>query len=189
MARDFNVAEFKSALQYGGARNTLFSIQLIPPPGLARLASQLVKVPLMARAGSIPESNLGLIPVPYFGRTVKIAGDRTFQPWEVTIINDEDFALRNALEDWSNSINQMRGNVRLVDAANLSYKANATVTQYSKTGDTLRTYQFEGLYPATVQGIDLAWNQTDTLEEFRVTFEYDEWTVKPGATGTPGDQG
>ncbi len=189
MSRDFNVSEFKSALQYGGARNTLFSIQLIPPPGLARLSAQLTTIPLLARAAAIPESNLGLIPVPYFGRTVKIAGDRTFQPWEVTIINDEDFALRNALEDWSNSINQMRGNVRLGDAANLSYKANANVTQYSKTGETLRTYSFEGLYPATVFGIDLAWNQVDTIEEFRVSFEYDEWTVVDGATGTPGNQG
>jgi hypothetical protein len=189
MARNFSVTEFKSNLQFGGARSTLFQVQLTAPPQLG-LNIDLQKVPFLARAANIPASNIGLIPLPYFGRVVKMAGDRTFDSWTVTVINDEDFKIRNALETWSNSINQLRGNTRLGSAANLSYKAQAQVTHYSKTGDTLRTYNFEGLYPANISTIDLNWQNTDSIEEFQVTFEYDNWVVAPGgATGGPGNQG
>lgn len=188
MARSFSVAQFKSNLQFGGARNTLFQVQLTAPPRLG-LDLDLQKVPFLVKSANIPASNLGLIPVPYFGRIVKMAGDRTFDAWNVTVINDEDFRIRNALETWSNAINQLRGNTRLVSAENLTYKAQATVTQYSKTGETLRTYTFEGLYPAQISAIDLNWASTDQIEDFQVTFEYDNWTVVPGTTGTPGNQG
>lgn len=189
MARSFSVAEFKSNLQFGGARPTLFQVQISPPAQLG-LNLDLNKAPFLVRAAAIPASNIGLIPIPYFGRIVKMAGDRVFDPWTVTVINDEDFKIRNALETWSNSINQLRGNTRLGSAANLSYKATAQVTQYSKTGNKLRTYNFEGLYPATISTIDLGWQATDQIEEFTVTFEYDNWVVDTGsATGTPGNQG
>jgi len=189
MARNFSVTEFKSNLQFGGARSTLFQVQLTAPPQLG-LNIDLQKVPFLARSAQIPSSNLGLISVPFFGRIVKMAGDRTFDSWTVTVINDEDFKIRNALETWSNSINNMRGNTRLGSAANLNYKAQAQVTQYSKTGNTLRTYNFEGLYPANISAIDLNWQNTDSIEEFQVTFEYDNWVVAPGgATGSIGIQG
>lgn len=189
MARSFSVAEFKSNLQFGGARSTLFQVQLTAPSQLG-INLDLQKAPFLARAAALPASTLGLISVPYFGRAVKMAGDRTFEPWTVTIINDEDFKIRNALETWSNSINNLRGNTRLGSAANLNYKATAQVTQYSKTGQTLRTYNFEGLYPSQISAIDLGWQNTDTIEEFTVTFEYDNWVVAPGGvTGTPGNQG
>jgi len=187
MARNFSVTEFKSNLQFGGARSTLFQVQLTQPAGLGL---NLQKAPFLVRSAQIPSSNLGIIPVPFFGRVVKMAGDRTFDSWTVTIINDEDFAIRNALETWSNSINNMRGNVRLGSAANLSYKAQAQVTQYSKTGETLRTYNFEGLYPQNISAIDLNWQNTDSIEEFQVTFEYDNWVLAPGGTtGSVGNQG
>ena len=178
MARNFSVAEFKANLQKGGARSTLFQVQLTAPNALG-VQIDLNKVPFLARAAQIPASNVGLIPIPYFGRTVKMAGDRTFEPWTVTIINDEDFAIRNALEAWSNSINNMRGNTRLGTAQNLSYKATASVTQYSKNGDILRVYNFEGLYPQNISAIDLSWSNVDQIEEFQVTFEYDNWVVVP----------
>ena len=187
MARNFSVTEFKSNLQFGGARSTLFQVQLTQPTGLNL---NLQKAPFLVRSAQIPSSNLGIIPIPFFGRVVKMAGDRTFEAWTVTIINDEDFAIRNALETWSNSINNMRGNVRLGSAANLSYKAQAQFTQYSKTGETLRTYNFEGLYPANISAIDLNWQNTDSIEEFQVTFEYDNWVLAPGGTtGSVGNQG
>jgi hypothetical protein len=188
MARSFSVAEFKSNLQFGGARSTLFQVQISPPPQIG-LGLDLRKAPFLIRAAAIPASNLGLISIPYFGRAVKMGGDRTFDPWTVTVINDEDFKIRNALETWSNSINNMRGNIRLGSAANLTYKATAQVTQYSKTGETLRTYNFEGLYPELISPIDLGWQNTDTIEEFTVTFQYDNWVVAPGVTGRPGNQG
>jgi len=178
MAKNFSVADFKANLQNGGARSTLFQVQLTAPNALG-VQIDLNKVPFLARAAQIPASNVGLIPIPYFGRVVKMAGDHTFEPWIITVINDEDFAIRNALETWSNSINNMRGNTRLGSAVNLTYKATASVTQYSKTGDILRVYNFEGLYPQNISAIDLNWQNTDSIEEFQVTFEYDNWVVVP----------
>lgn len=187
--KSFSVSNFKANLPFGGARNTLFSVQITAPPQLG-LGLDLQKAPFLIKAASIPASNLGLIGVPYFGRVVKIAGDRSFDSWQVNVINDEDFKIRNALEAWSNSINNMRGNIRLGSAANLSYKANATVTQYSKTGDVLRVYKFEGLFPATISEIGLNWGDRDSIEDFGVTFEYDNWVVDAsGNTGVPGNQG
>jgi hypothetical protein len=179
MARNFSVSEFKSNLTNGGARSTLFQVQLTAPQGLPG-SLDLRKAPFLIKAAQLPASNLGLISVPFFGRAVKMAGDRTFDPWTVTIINDEDFAVRASLESWSNSINSMRGNVRSTSSANLTYKANASVTQYSKTGEILRVYKFEGLYPANISAIDLAWANENQIEEFQVQFEYDNWVLDTG---------
>ena len=98
-----------------------------------------------------------------------------------TIINDEDFAIRNAMEAWSNFINSHDSNSRGLPQ---QYKSTASVTQYSKDGSPLRTYIFEGLFPTTIDGIALDWSQQDTIEEFGVTFQYDLWRVE-GITGVP----
>jgi hypothetical protein len=187
MAKDFSVTSFKSNLTFGGARATLFSVQLVAPPGVPGL--DLIKAPMLIRAASIPASVEATIPVSYFGRELKLPGDRTFQPWQTTVINDEDFQIRNALETWSNAINQYRGNKRIVRG--LGFKANATVTQYAKTGETLRTYKFEGLYPSVIGDIGLNWDSTNAVEEFQVTFEYDNWVLDSAGTttGSIGDQG
>ena len=188
MARSFSVSDFKSNLQFGGARQTLFQCQINAPAGIPGLDFR--KAPFLVKSASIPESYLGTINVPYFGRVVKMGGDRSFQPWQVTVINDEDFKIRNGLEAWSNSINNMRGNIRLSGASVLSYKATATVTQYGKTGDILRTYNFEGLYPQDIAAINLGWDQQNLIEEFNVTFDYDNWVLAPQSpTGSIGNQG
>ena len=178
----FNVNEIRSQLTLGGARNTLFQVQIQNPAnGVAD-----IKIPFMVRAAQIPSSDLGIIEVPYFCRKIKLAGDRTFAEWTVTVINDEDFLIRNAMEQWSNQINSLRGNLRTFGAASPSlYKANAQVTQYSKTGVPIRTYTFNGIFPQTIAPIDLDWNATDQIEEFTVTFQYDWWEVS-GATGNAG---
>ena len=145
-----------------------------------------LKLPFMCRAAQMPASTLGTIEVPYFGRKVKIAGDRTFAEWTITIMNDEDMIIRNAMEQWSNSINSHLGNLRsFATASPALYKANASVVHYGKTGLPLRTYTFNGLFPTEVSPIDLDWNTTDTLEEFTVTFQYDHWEVN-GITGNAG---
>lgn len=172
----FSINEFKSQLVGGGARSTLFQVQITNPIlGVADF-----KIPFMIKAASIPESNVGTIQVPYFGRMVKYGGDRTFGQWQVNIINDEDFAVRNAMEAWSNAINSHITNFR---SAPFDYKAQAQVTQYGKDGTVLREYTFEGLFPTAISGIDLAWANQDQIEEFGVTFEYDVWRVSGGVTG------
>jgi hypothetical protein len=172
----FSINEFKSQLVGGGARSSLFQVQITNPIlGVADF-----KVPFMVKTAAIPESSTGVIPVPYFGRIIKYGGDRTFGAWTVTIINDEDFAVRNAMEAWSNAINSHITNFR---SSPFDYKAQAQVTQYGKDGSVLREYTFEGLFPISISTIDLQWQAQDQIEEFGVTFEYDLWRISGGVTG------
>jgi len=173
----FNINEFKSQLTGGGARPSLFQVQILNP--VAPEAD--FKVPFMVRSAGIPASNVGAFQVPYFGRNIKYAGDRTFDDWSVTVINDEDFAIRNSLEAWSNAINSHDGNLRSLPQ---NYKSNGIITQFSKDGTALRSYVFEGMYPIIIDGIALDWGASDTIEEFGVTFQYDFWRVE-GVTGIP----
>jgi hypothetical protein len=179
----FNINEIRSQLTLGGARNSLFQVTIQNPAN----SVADIKVPFMVQAAQIPASSLGTIEVPYFGRKIKLAGDRTFAEWTVTVINDEDFLIRNAMEQWSNTINSLQGNLRGFGAASpLLYKAQAQVVQYSKTGLPLRTYQFNGIFPTEISAIDLDWNSTDQIETFQVTFQYDWWEVSGGITGNAG---
>ena len=135
----------------------------------------------------VPAATLGVIEVPYFGRKIRLAGDRTFGEWTVVVINDEDFLIRNAMEEWSNQINTFQGNLRGFGAASpLLYKSTAQVQQYSKTGVPIREYTFNGIFPVEVSAIDLDWNSTDSIQEFQVTFAYDWWEVSGGTTGDAG---
>lgn len=174
----FNINEFKSQLVGGGARPSLFQVQITNPiaPGAD------FKVPFLAKSASLPGSSVGSYVVPYFGRDVKYAGDRTFEDWEVTVINDEDFAIRNAMEAWSNAINSHISNTRALPQR---YKSDAVVTQYGKDGRVLRVYKFEGIYPLTIASIPLAWETKDSIQEFSVTFQYDVWNIVGGITGNP----
>ena len=181
----FNINDLRSQLTFGGAKSSLFQVQITnPASGLADL-----KVPFMAKAATLPASTLGTIEVPYFGRKIKLAGDRTFEEWTVTIINDEDFLIRNAMEQWAASINSHQGNITsFASASPLQYKAQAQITQFSKTGTPLRVYQFNGLFPVQIGGIEMNWENENQIEEFQVTFQYDWWSVVGGITGDAGTQ-
>jgi hypothetical protein len=172
----FNINEFKAQLVGGGARPSLFQVQITNPI----LGAADFKVPFMVKTSNLPASNLGEYNIPYFGRQVKYAGDRTFEPWSVTVINDEDFAIRNAMEAWSNSINSHVTNSRSLP---VNYKSDAIITQYGKDGTILRVYNFQGLFPVTIASIPVSWETTDTIQEFEVTFSYDLWTISGGNTG------
>ena len=181
MAKPFterNITEFRSRMTGGGARSNLFEVE-ITFPGDIGISETLLsdKVPFLVKAAEIPASNLGNIPVPYRGRVLPIAGDRTFDPWTVTIINDTDFIIRDAMEKWSNSINDLQTAQGSIDPA--VYQRSAFVKQLSREGTgpgdpekTLRTYKFEGIYPNTVSSIPLDFGATDQIEEFQVTFNY-----------------
>lgn len=180
----FSINEFSAALKDGGARNALFQVHITNPVN----GAADIQVPFMCKAATIPASTQGVIEVPYFGRQIKLPGNRTYAEWTPTIINDEDFAIRNALEQWSNAINSFEGNLRTAGgSAPQLYKASAQVTQYSKIGDILRVYDFVGLWPSEVSTIDLAW-ETEGIEEYTVTFQYDYWRVNGGLTGDAGGE-
>ena len=173
-----NITEFRSRLTGGGARANLFEIEIAFPDDLG-IDFNLVtdKVPFLVKAAEIPASNLGNIPVPYRGRVLPVAGDRTFDPWTVTIINDTDFQIRDAMEKWSNSINDLQTAQGTINPE--VYQKSALVKQLSREGANpgdpekiLRTYNFEGIYPNTVSSIPLDFGATDQIQEFQVTFNY-----------------
>lgn len=176
----FNINEMRSQLQFGGARQNLFQVDISNPAN----GDGDRKTRFMCQAAQLPGSDLGVIPVFYFGRQMKLAGDRTFAEWTVTIINDEDFLIRNAMEEWSNKINRLERNVREIGPG---YKSQAVVTQFGKDGTKLRTYNFNGIFPSNISPIELDWTTTDQLELFTVTFQYDYWNV--GKIGQTGDAG
>jgi len=165
----FNIDTFKGVLPGGGARPTLFSVELT--------GAEYYKVPFLAKAASLPASTLGTIELSYFGRKVKVAGDRTYAEWSITIINDEDFTIRNGLENWHAKVNHASSNLRSMT----NYKSDAKVHQYGKTGNKIRTYNFVGLWPSEIGAIELAWDTNDAVEEYTVTLQYDYWTVGSGA--------
>jgi hypothetical protein len=172
----FNVAEFRANMIGDGARPNLFSVSLVFPTLAVDgvLAGQ--KVNFMAKAAQLPGSTIGTVPVFYFGREMKFPGNRTFADWTLTIINDEDFAIRNSLESWMNAINSHAANVRSGAAiGSTGYSVDASVTQYGKTGNELKKYNFVGMFPLDLAPIDLDWGSNDAIEEYTCTFAYQYW--------------
>ena len=138
------------------------------------------KLQFLCKAASLPASTVGIIPVPFRGRQLKIAGDRTFEEWTITVINDTDFAIRDAFEEWMNTINAHVANVG--PSGLNSYIQQAQVEQFTREGPSvnptsLKTYLFEGCWPSTVSAIDLSYETGDAIEEFTVTLQYQYWTA------------
>lgn len=176
----FNVQEFKSrGLIRGGFRPSLFKIRLASvPPGVP---DQLGDLEFMCRAAQIPASTIEPVEVPYFGRKVKVAGDRTFQDWTVTIINDEDFRHRNMFEAWHNKINALVSNRQDSAPDNLlDYQIDGEVMAYGKAGPgddsgVVRAYTFADLWPNNIDPINLDWEAGNQIATYDVTFSYDFW--------------
>ena len=125
---------------------------------------------------ALPISTVNVVPVQYFGRELKFAGNRTFADWTITVINDEDFVVRNAFERWMNGINSHSLNVRNPIATSpFGYTVDGEVKQFAKNGDTLKKYKFLGVFPTDVAPIDVDWGSNDTIEEFTVTLTYQWW--------------
>jgi hypothetical protein len=178
-----------------GARANLFSVDMILPSYALSAQAATNKVRFMAKSAQLPGSTIGTVPMFYFGREMKFAGNRSFADWTITIVNDEDFLIRNAMESWMNAINNHRSNTRAgVALRNGSgpattvggYTTDANVVQYGKTGNTLKNYNFVGIFPIDISAIDLDWGSNDAIEEFTVTFAYQYWetnSTPPGAVG------
>ena len=172
----FNVAEFRANMIGDGARPNLFSVSLTFPTIAQNSVAAGQKVTFMAKTAQLPGSTVGTVPVYYFGRELKFAGNRTFADWTLTIINDEDFTIRNSIESWMNAINSHASNVRNTAALGTSGQTvDATVTQYGKRGGELKKYKFVGLFPVDLAPIDLDWGSNDAIEEYQTTFAYQWW--------------
>ena len=171
----FSVNDFRSQLIGDGARPNLFEVAM-PFPAFSLPANAQTKLTFMCKTAQLPGSTVGVVPVQYFGRELKFAGNRTFADWTITIVNDEDFIIRNAFERWLNGINSHNLNVRNpVALAPAGYTVDGQVTQFGKQGNTLKKYKFIGLFPTDLAPIDVDWGANDTIEDFTVTLSYQWW--------------
>lgn len=172
----FNLAEFiAQGLTYGGARPSLFQVILTPPVAIGVSPPSVQKFSFACQAAALPAATINQIEVPYFGRKIKVAGERTFDNWSVSVMNDEDFQVRAMFELWSNALNSLESNVRQQNLDAENYKATMDIIQYAKNGELLRSYQIIGAFPVDVSAIETNWNSTSTIETFNVTFAYDYW--------------
>ena len=180
------IDDFKSKLVGGGARPNLFEVELVFPTGLnEKDAKDMGK--FLVKAANLPASNINVIDVPFRGRNLKIAGDRTFDVWTITIINDTDFMIRNAFERWMNAINKHDNATGEVTPAD--YQTDMTVSQLGRAPKgtpgslagvdedvpILRQYKFHGTFPTNVSAIELSYDQTDSIEEFTVDLQVQWW--------------
>jgi hypothetical protein len=171
----FSVNDFRSQMVGDGARPNLFEVSM-PFPGFSAPGNAQTKLSFMCKTAQLPPSTINSIPVNYFGRELKFAGNRTFTDWVITIINDEDFIIRNAFERWMNGINSHNLNLRTpVALPPIGYTVDGDVTQFGKTGNTLKKYKFIGMFPTDVSQIDVDWGANDQIEEFSVTLSYQWW--------------
>ena len=171
----FSVNEFRSQMTGDGARPNLFEVSM-PFPGFASPANAQTKLTFMCKTAQLPGSTVGVVPVNYFGRELKFVGNRTFADWTISVINDEDFVVRNAFERWMNGINSHNLNIRNPLAlAPFGYSVDSDVTQFGKKGDTIKRYRFVGVFPTDITPIDVDWGSNDTIEEFSVTLSYQWW--------------
>tara|TARA_A100001035_G_C27768822_1_gene495163 strand:+ start:285 stop:905 length:621 start_codon:yes stop_codon:yes gene_type:complete len=181
------IDKFKSRISGGIARPNLFEVVLATPDGVVDtdVNDFGIKSRFLVKAAALPASNIAPISVPFRGRTLKIAGDRTFDEWTVTVINDTDFAIRSSMERWMNSIAKVSDNSGLTNPEDyikdlkIYQLGRAQVAQNTQESETdmpiLRTYKFHGCFPTNVSQLDLSYDQADALEEFTVTFQVQWW--------------
>ncbi len=193
MAETKSLSQFKSRLAGGGARPNLFEVSIPSFPSAISDAwgsgdqSENGTFKFLCKAAALPASNTPSIPVPFRGRQLKVAGDRTFDPWTVTIINDEDFQLRTAFERWANVISKLDDATGVTNPS--SYMTDAFVQQLGRGAErfattnsggqsaVLRTYKFFDIFPTNISEIALSFDSGDTLEEFTVTFDVQYYTI------------
>ena len=185
-----SIEDFKSVLQGGGVRPTMFQVELTFPAGVSSDNNLLTQDgTFLIKASQLPPSNVGVIDVPFRGRKLKVSGDREFADWNINIINDVSFGLRKGLEEWSELIqnhNYALGATELND-----YFASAIVRQLDRDGEQLRAYRFEGIWLRDIEAIDLSFEANNAVEEYGVTFAVQYWSAidagDPVTSSTPGN--
>jgi hypothetical protein len=183
-----SIEKIKSTLKGGGARPNLFQVNLTSFPGGADYDSD--EFSILCKAAQLPASNIASIDVPFRGRIFKVAGDRTFDTWTVTVINDNDFKIRTAMEAWMQFTGQYADGSGATDPS--TYQRNAEVIQFARQASALnkvdttglaeaKKYRFYGIFPTNISAIDLSYDTGDTIEEFTVEFQVQYWA--PGDFG------
>jgi hypothetical protein len=169
-----NISDFKAQLIGGGARANQFRVELSFPSYVTAGVLVGQQAQFMCKGAQLPASTIENIPLNYRGRVVNVAGERTFTPWSVTILNDTTFTIRNAMEVWANGVQNLattngRTNPR-------EYQTDLTVHQLDRSGAIVKTYKFVDAYPINIGAIELSFDTTNAVEEFTVEFQYNYWT-------------
>lgn len=164
------VDDFKSKLVGGGARSNLFKATINFP---AYAAGDVELTSFMCKSAQLPASVIAPITIPFRGRQVQVAGDRTFEPASLTIINDTNFAVRNAFERWMNGINQNRSNTGLTNPTD--YQADVIVEQLDKSGVVVKSYFMRGCFPTNLSAIEVSYDSENAIEEFTVEMQVQYW--------------
>ena len=176
MAFQKSIQDFKSVLQGGGVRPSMFQVELTFPPGTSAENNQATNEgTFLIKSAQLPQSNVKNIGVPFRGRLLKVTGDRDYADWNVSVLNDTTFGLRKPFEKWS----EICQNMNYVLGANTlnEYFSNAIVRQLDRDGNQLRAYRFEGIWPTEVGAIDLSFDTNDNVEEFAVNFVVQYWSA------------
>ncbi len=184
------LSAFKSRLSGGGARPNLFEVSIASFPSSiqdAWNADENESFKFLCKSATLPASNVANVDVPFRGRILKVAGDRTFDPWTVTVINDEDFKVRTAFEKWANVMSKLDDATGVSNPA--SYMTDAEVSQLGRgaslnattndggQSEVLRTYRFYDIFPTAITEIALSYDTGDTVETFDVTFQIQYFTI------------
>ena len=164
-----NINDFKSRLKGGGARANQFKVTL-PFPGFASVGGETSDMAFLCTSTSTPASTVSDVPIAFRGRTLYMAGDRTFDTWSTTVLNDTDFKIYRATERWLNGINNMTDNEGLTNPSD--YQVDAFVDHLDRNGTTLKSWTFRGLFPTALPGIALNYGTNDAVETFDVTWRY-----------------
>src|SRR5210317_2452584 len=164
-----NISDFVSKLKGGGARANQFKVTM-PFPGFAAVGGETESMAFLCSATTLPASTVGEVIVPFRGRNIYMAGDREFEQWSTTIINDTDFLIRNAIERWSNGINNMSDNEGITNPTD--YQVDAFVDHLDRNGNTVKSYTLRGAFPTGVGEIELDYDEKTAIETFVVTFSY-----------------
>ena len=165
-----SINDFKAHLTGGGARANQFRVTIFSPPGIA-IDLNLEKTSFLCRASTLPANQLTEIEIPFRGRKIYIAGDREFgDPWTTTFMNDTDFGIRNAMEKWSNGINDLEAATGVTTPS--EYMADLVVEHLDRDDAILKSYIFRSAWPTEVTAIDLTSDAADAIEEFDVTWRY-----------------
>ena len=164
-----NINDFKSRLAGGGARANQFKVTM-PFPGYSAVGGETSDLAFLCKATAIPGQTLTNVAVPFRGRVLNIAGDRTFNPWTVTVLNDTDFKLYRAFERWMNGINNMTDNEGLTNP--VDYQVDVFVDHLDRNGETLKSYTLRGAFPSSLDDIALSYSTNNAIEEFGVSFLY-----------------
>ena len=165
-----NIDDFKANLIGGGARANQFRVTITPPPGIA-IGLDVRRTSFLATAAQLPAFTLGEVAVPFRGRNIYVAGDRPeFAEWTTTFLNDSDFMIRNAMERWTNGINDLADNTGVINAAD--YQTDLFVEQLDRDSAVLKSYIFKSAYPRDISAIDLNAETVNAIETFECTWRY-----------------